>query len=42
MAVTLYHNPNCSNSRKALGLIRERGVRPVVVEYLTPPWTAMP
>jgi arsenate reductase len=37
MDVTIYHNPGCSNSRKALALIRERGLRPVVVEYLKTP-----
>ena len=36
--VTLYHNPNCSTSRNALALLRERGIEPMVVEYLkTPP-----
>jgi arsenate reductase len=34
MAVTIYHNPQCSNSRKALELIRARGIEPVVVDYL--------
>ena len=24
--VTLYHNPNCSTSRNALALLRERGI----------------
>src|SRR5215469_12777331 len=37
MDVTIYHNPQCSNSRKALELIRERGLKPVVVEYLKTP-----
>jgi arsenate reductase len=37
MAVTIYHNPQCSNSRKALELIRARGIEPVVVEYLKTP-----
>ena len=38
MSITIYHNSQCSNSRKALELIRERGLEPVVVEYLkTPP-----
>lgn len=37
MTVTLYHNPNCSNSRGALALLRERGVAPVIVEYLQTP-----
>jgi arsenate reductase (glutaredoxin) len=37
MNLTIYHNPQCSNSRKALELIRERGLKPVVVEYLKAP-----
>ena len=38
MTVTIYHNPRCSNSRRALELLRDRGVEPRVVEYLkTPP-----
>ncbi len=32
--VTIWHNPNCSNSRGALALLRERGVEPTVVPYL--------
>ena len=36
--VTIYHNPACATSRKVLGLIREAGVEPRVIEYLkTPP-----
>jgi arsenate reductase (glutaredoxin) len=36
--ITIYHNPRCATSRKALALLRERGVEPRVVEYLkTPP-----
>ena len=36
--VTIYHNPACSTSRKVLGLIRQTGVEPRVIEYLkTPP-----
>ena len=36
--VTIYHNPGCSKSRETLGLLRERGIEPAVVEYLkTPP-----
>ncbi len=39
--VTIYHNPKCSTSRKALDLLRERGIEPTVVEYLkTPPSAA--
>ena len=37
--ITVYHNPNCSTSRKVLGLIRDAGVEPVVVEYLKAGWT---
>ncbi len=36
--VTIYHNPSCGNSRNTLALLRERGIEPVVIEYLkTPP-----
>ncbi len=36
--VTIYHNPACTTSRKVLGMIRESGVEPRVIEYLkTPP-----
>lgn len=36
--VTIYHNPACGTSRTVLGLIRQAGIEPVVVEYLkTPP-----
>ena len=38
MTVTIYHNPDCSTSRNVLGLIRNNGEEPRVVEYLkTPP-----
>lgn len=36
--VTIYHNPRCTKSRQTLELLREKGVEPVVVDYLkTPP-----
>ncbi len=35
--VTIYHNPKCSTSRKALDLLRERGIEPTVIEYLKHP-----
>ncbi|HYF54796.1 MAG TPA: arsenate reductase (glutaredoxin) [Salinarimonas sp.] len=42
MDVIIYHNPACGTSRNALGLIRNTGVEPHVVEYLkTPPSRAM-
>ncbi len=35
---TIYHNPNCGTSRKVLGLLRQAGAEPRVIEYLkTPP-----
>lgn len=38
MAVTIYHNPSCGTSRNTLGLIRNAGIEPRVIEYLaTPP-----
>jgi len=38
MDVTIYHNPQCGTSRNVLGLIRDAGVEPRVIEYLkTPP-----
>jgi arsenate reductase len=38
MTVTIYHNPGCGTSRNVLGMIRERGEQPEVIEYLkTPP-----
>ncbi len=38
MSVIIYHNPNCGTSRNVLGLIRNSGEEPRVVEYLkTPP-----
>lgn len=34
----IFHNPRCSTSRKTLGLLRDNGFEPAVVEYLkTPP-----
>ncbi|HQT74249.1 MAG: arsenate reductase (glutaredoxin) [Acidiphilium sp. 21-60-14] len=38
MSVTIYHNPACGTSRNVLGLIRNAGIEPTVIEYLkTPP-----
>jgi len=38
MTITIYHNPRCSKSRQTLALLREKGHRPDIVEYLkTPP-----
>ncbi len=35
--VTIYHNPNCSTSKKVLGWLKEKGIEPKVVEYLKTP-----
>jgi arsenate reductase (glutaredoxin) len=46
MKTTIYHNPSCGTSRTALGLLRERGVEPLIVDYLKAPpsrdeWAAL-
>jgi len=41
MTITIYHNPACGTSRNTLGLIRNSGIEPTVIEYLkTPPTKA--
>ncbi len=40
MTVTLYHNPKCSTSRKAVDLLEDKGVAFEVVEYLKTGWDA--
>lgn len=35
--VTIFHNPACGTSRKALALLREHGIEPTVIEYLKTP-----
>ncbi len=37
MAVTIYHNPRCTKSRHTLALLEERGIAPVVIDYLKNP-----
>jgi len=38
MDVIIYHNPQCGTSRNVLGLIRNAGIEPHIIEYLkTPP-----
>ncbi len=38
MDVIIYHNPDCGTSRNVMGLIRNAGIEPHVIEYLkTPP-----
>ena len=35
--VTIYHNANCGTSRNVLGLIRNAGIEPTIIEYLKVP-----
>lgn len=37
MDVVIYHNPTCGTSRNTLGLIRNAGIEPHVIEYLKCP-----
>jgi arsenate reductase (glutaredoxin) len=37
--VIVYHNPECGTSRNTLGLIRNAGIEPHVIEYLKSPPT---
>lgn len=37
MDVVIYHNPGCGTSRNTLGLIRNAGIEPHVIEYLKCP-----
>ena len=42
MDIVIYHNPECGTSRNTLGMIRNAGIEPHVIEYLkTPPSQAM-
>jgi arsenate reductase (glutaredoxin) len=37
MDIVIYHNPACGTSRNTLGLIRNTGVEPQIIEYLKNP-----
>jgi arsenate reductase len=39
MDVIIYHNPQCGTSRNTLGLIRNAGIEPHIIEYLKCPPT---
>lgn len=39
MSITIYHNPACGTSRNTLALIRNTGVEPIIVDYLSAPPT---
>ncbi len=34
---TIYHNPRCSKSRKALEILQNHHIHPVIIEYLKAP-----
>ena len=37
--ITIFHNPNCGTSRGTLELLREKGLKPKVIEDLKAGWT---
>lgn len=39
MDVVIYHNPKCGTSRNMLGLIRNAGIEPHIIDYLKSPPT---
>lgn len=39
MDTTIYHNPRCGTSRNTLAAIREAGIEPRIVDYLSNPPT---
>ncbi|MBK5571134.1 MAG: arsenate reductase (glutaredoxin) [Ensifer sp. SSB1] len=39
MDVTIYHNPACGTSRNTLEMIRNAGIEPTIIEYVTAPPT---
>ncbi|MER1969166.1 arsenate reductase (glutaredoxin) [Castellaniella sp. GW247-6E4] len=39
MSTTIYHNPACGTSRNTLAMIRNAGIEPQVIEYLSAPPT---
>ena len=40
MSVKIYHNARCGKSRETLQIIKDKGIDPVVHEYLKEPLTA--
>jgi len=40
-SVTIFHDAQCANSRNTLGLIRNSGIEPTIVDYLRDPPSRM-
>lgn len=40
MPLTIYHNPRCMKSRQTLELLKSKGLKPQIIEYLKDPPTA--
>lgn len=38
--VVIWHNPRCSKSRQTLQLLRQKGIKPEIIEYLQAPPSA--
>ncbi|RTL47893.1 MAG: arsenate reductase (glutaredoxin) [Bradyrhizobiaceae bacterium] len=41
MDVIIYHNPDCGTSRNTLGMIRNAGIEPHIIQYLKSPPTKL-
>lgn len=39
ISATIWHNPSCSTSRKALEMLRSSGLEPQIIRYLDTGWT---
>ncbi len=39
MSIAIYHNPACGTSRNTLAMIRNAGIEPQIIEYLSVPPT---
>jgi arsenate reductase len=37
--IVIFHNPNCGTSRNTLEILRDKGLKPKVVEYLKAGWS---
>jgi arsenate reductase (glutaredoxin) len=35
--ITIYHNPQCSKSRKTLEILQSKNLAPIIIEYLKTP-----